>query len=722
MNLARPSTRATATAIVTGAALLAAAPAAAPAVAPAVAPHVAPDVAPAVAGRAAAARYTAASGTARAPGDPTGPVLQTIPLVSTAGRPEATTGAAAQTGAARATGPFSLIGATWTNPHAALGGTVEVRTRSAADGRWTGWRALESDGPNGADPAGGTPRGSTDPLWVGGSDGVEARVTGSGGRTGRLPAGLRLDLINPATAAAATPAGPSRAESAPAPRAAGVVFPARPVPRVITRAGWGADETIVQHAPDYTTDVQVMFVHHTATGNGYACSQSAAIVRGIELYHVRSRGWNDVGYNFLVDKCGNLFEGRRGGVDQPVLGAHTLGFNSHSSAIAVIGTYTSTAVPTVVQNVVARVAAYKVGAYGNNPNGRVVVTSAGSDRYPAGTRVTLNRISGHRDTGRTECPGDALYAQLPGIRALAGAGPAGLRLTQLAGTSRVGSAYYTRGPVRPIWSLSTPSTMLNRFDVLVDGAVAAAGTNGSRALLVRLTPGAHTVAVRAVHLSGRTATASARVIADVTPPVFTTRPQILLRPGSLARSVPVRLYWSVRDAGALRTVALIRPALVDLRVPGPPWPTVATPGVAGTWTIRAGDWAGNSTDASVTRTPAVVSEAAAARTGHWRTLTNPGYLGGQTMFSTAPGATMTYTFTGRGLALAVTSNRGTGRVRIYLDGIDKGYVDTRGPTTANRTAVWAGNWSASGTHTAKFVVEGTSGRPAVIMDGIVVLR
>jgi hypothetical protein len=101
---------------------------------------------------------------------------------------------------------------------------------------------------------------------------------------------------------------------------------------------------------------------------------------------------------------------------------------------------------------------------------------------------------------------------------------------------------------------------------------------------------------------------------------------------------------------------------------------------------------------------------------------NPVYLGGRAMFSTGAGASMTYTFTGQGLALAASQSSGSGRLRIYLDGVDKGFVDLRAASTVNRLAVWAGNWSVAGTHTAKFVLEGTAGRPEVIMEGIVVLR
>ena len=648
----------------------------------------------------------------------TDPQLQTVDLLPTpgTGRTEAAAGPPAV--APRATRPFSLIGATWTDPHAALDGTVEVRTRSAANGRWSAWRALDSDEPDPADPgsADGPARGSTDPLWVGPSDGVEARLASTDGRTFPTPAGLRLDLINPDETAPVT-------EAATAPHAAATVaYPRRPVPRLVTRAGWGANEAIVQHAPEYTGPVQVLFVHHTATGNGYSCGQSASIVRGIELYHVRSKGWNDIGYNFLVDKCGTLFEGRRGGVDKPVLGAHTLGFNSDSAAIAVIGDYTGRGAPARVRSVIAQVAAYKIGAYGNNPAGRVVLTSNGSDRYSAGTRVALNRISGHRDTGRTACPGTALYGQLGGIRAVAGAGPAGLGFLRMTGAGRFGSSYYTRGAVSPLWTLRTASAMLYRFDVVVDGALVTSTPNTSRTTPLHLAGGWHTVTVRAVHLSGRTASVTAHVYSDATAPVFGSAPEVQLRRGSLKSAVPMRLSWAVTDRGGLRSVALTRPVAGELGTAPRTWPGFAAPGTATTWTLRAADRAGNATSASVTRSPVIVSETAAAQTGRWRPLHNPAYLGGRAMISVAAGAALRYSFTGRGAQLAVSRTHGSGRLRVYVDGRYSGIVDLRSAATVHRMAVLAVNWPAAGSHTLRFVLEGTAGRPGVIMDGLVVLQ
>ena len=80
-------------------------------------------------------------------------------------------------------------------------------------------------------------------------------------------------------------------------------------------------------------------------------AQAAAILRGIEVYHVKSNGWNDIGYNFLVDRYGTVYEGRAGGVDRNVIGAHALGFNTGSVGVAVMGTFTSAAPPAAVETV-----------------------------------------------------------------------------------------------------------------------------------------------------------------------------------------------------------------------------------------------------------------------------------------------------------------------------------------------------------------------------------
>ncbi|WP_406172898.1 FG-GAP-like repeat-containing protein [Streptomyces sp. NBC_00996] len=309
---------------------------------------------------------------------------------------------------ARTTEPFRMVGVTWSDARTALGGTAQIRTRSATTGRWSPWRDLELDvhaPESGPEHAADGLRGGTQPLWVGPSDGVQARITGA-----KLPAGLRVDLVDPDSGAK---------ESAPAPAGAAT---AAGQPDIVPRSGWGADESIVADPPTYTTDTKAVFVHHTAGTNDYTCAESASIIRGIFVYHVQSNGWNDIGYNFLVDKCGTVFEGRAGGVDKPVYGAHTYGFNTDTSGVAVLGDYNTATAPQAVRDSVAKLAAWKLGLYGINPSGTVVM-AAGADngKYTQGQLVTLNRISGHRDGYPTECPGTNLYGDLPAIRALAAA-------------------------------------------------------------------------------------------------------------------------------------------------------------------------------------------------------------------------------------------------------------------------------------------------------------
>jgi hypothetical protein len=144
--------------------------------------------------------------------------------------------------------------------------------------------------------------------------------------------------------------------------------------------------------------------------------------------------------------------------------------------------------------------------------------------------------------------------------------------------------------------------------------------------------------------------------------------------------------------------------------------------VATTWTLRAADRAGNSRNASVTRTPVVLSEAVAARTGRWAALRNSAYLSGGALRSNARGSTLSWSFTGRSASLAVSRSVSSGRVTVYVDGRAAGTLDLGASATQHRRAIWAKNWGASGRHTVKVVVAGTVGRPGVVLDGLVVLR
>jgi uncharacterized protein with LGFP repeats len=336
----------------------------------------------------------------------------------------------------RATQPFRMVGVTWDDPHTALEGTVEVRTRSASTGEWTDWRALDTDAripETGPDHIRAGVRGGTQPLWTGLADGVQVRVSGQ-----RLPEGMRVDLVDPDdgddtatdtpsdtgtgtdTSSGTDTGTPSDTGGTGTGTASDTPQPTASRPTVTSRADWGADESLVRNPPTYTTGTQAMFVHHTAGTNDYTCAESASIVRGIFTYHVQSNGWNDIGYHFLVDKCGTVFEGRAGGIDKPVQGAHTYGFNTATSSISVLGDHNTKAVSAAARASIAKVAAWKLGLYGRDPSGTVALT-AGADngKYTAGQKVTLYRISGHRDGYPTDCPGQQLYGDLPAIRVLA---------------------------------------------------------------------------------------------------------------------------------------------------------------------------------------------------------------------------------------------------------------------------------------------------------------
>lgn len=193
------------------------------------------------------------------------------------------------------------------------------------------------------------------------------------------------------------------------------------MPKVITRAGWGANENNRCKGADYDSKLVGATVHHTAGSNNYTESQSAGIVRGIYQYHAQTLGWCDIGYNALVDKYGNIFEGRYGGLDKNVQGAHAGGFNTGTFGISMMGNYTSVAPSEAALNSVGNMIGWRLKVAGIKPTGQIQMTSGGTSysKYGYGKQVTLPTIFAHRDVGNTTCPGDAGYAQMGKIRSIA---------------------------------------------------------------------------------------------------------------------------------------------------------------------------------------------------------------------------------------------------------------------------------------------------------------
>ena len=306
---------------------------------------------------------------------------------------------------ARHTKTFSLLGVTWHAAKRPADLTVVVRAHAAKG--WSAWTSLDAQAPPGGREASGTP--GTEPLWVGKSDGYQVRIDL---HSGALPRGLRVDLVAPGDSAADASAGQSRG-----PAAAASAAVAQPV--INSRASWGADEKLRNGGPYYNSTIKEGFVHHTAGTNNYTAADVPKIIRGIYAYHVKGNGWSDIGYNFLVDRFGRLWEGRYGGITRAVQGAHTAGFNVDAFAVSAIGNYDKVAPTPVMIDAIARLMAWKLALYYRNPLGTTsLVSQGGASKYPPGRQVTFNVISGHRDAGNTECPGTYLYAQLANIRSL----------------------------------------------------------------------------------------------------------------------------------------------------------------------------------------------------------------------------------------------------------------------------------------------------------------
>ena len=279
---------------------------------------------------------------------------------------------------AREAPPFHLLGLHWQGP-----GLVEYRTRSAA-GAWGEWnRAVEheqADAPGERSPSGWA-LGS--PAWVGvPSDAVQYRLAGNVRR-------VRAHFVW-------SPTVQSR-------RLATVA-----APFVKSRADWGADETIVRADPYYADRLLLAIVHHTAGKAPATPDDSAALIRAIQLYHVESNGWNDIGYNLVVDPFGQAFEGRVGGVERNVVGAHAGGFNAGSCGIALLGNLERTTLTAEARAALVALLAWRLDVGHVDPLGQPTYVSSGTPRL-------LRAVSGHRDVNSTACPGENLYAELDGM-------------------------------------------------------------------------------------------------------------------------------------------------------------------------------------------------------------------------------------------------------------------------------------------------------------------
>jgi hypothetical protein len=319
---------------------------------------------------------------------------------------------------------YATVGVTWDRHERLDESDISVSVRTRTDGDWSAWQEVPYDGDHGPDPGSVEARRArqgTDPIVVGDVDDVQVKAVtgdgeapedlalavvdpGDGGRAVQQPA---IDTGAPADGAAAGDDGAAADEANLRLSASG--GGPTPKPRIFSRAQWGADERLRDKSSLRYYEVHAGFVHHTVNANGYTRAQVPSLIRGIYAYHTQSLGWSDIGYNFVVDKFGRIWEGRYGGVDRPVVGAHTYGYNDYSFAMSALGNFETAAPRSAMLDAYGRLFAWKLSLHG------VDVTSTrqrvGDETFPA--------INGHRDAGQTACPGRYLYARIPRIRTLA---------------------------------------------------------------------------------------------------------------------------------------------------------------------------------------------------------------------------------------------------------------------------------------------------------------
>ncbi|MEP7112878.1 MAG: N-acetylmuramoyl-L-alanine amidase [Ilumatobacteraceae bacterium] len=194
-----------------------------------------------------------------------------------------------------------------------------------------------------------------------------------------------------------------------------------PTPPIVTRAQWGADESIRDNNIVGWAPFRKIVVHHTASPN-FVKDPAATVRYGYKL-HVVDRGFTDIGYNFLIGPDGEIFEGRRArkygkgelhtgedGAGNAIIGGHSKGRNAGTCGIALIGNFMKTSPSSAAIESLIHLAAWEAQRHKIDP--------LGSDEYIAtdATKLTFFNIVGHRGIGSTLCPGNRMAASMPWLR------------------------------------------------------------------------------------------------------------------------------------------------------------------------------------------------------------------------------------------------------------------------------------------------------------------
>ena len=255
---------------------------------------------------------------------------------------------------------------------------LELRAREAG-GEWSEWAEIANG----------------DPAWFGDAEELQLRTRGF------RPLGT-LHYVDVPDAAATARAAPAK-------------------PGIVSRRQWGAERNSggcePRREPDYGR-VKAAVVHHTVGSNNYTRAEAPSVVLAVCRYHRNALNWDDIGYNALVDRFGNVYEGRDGGLGRPVVGAQAQGVNTQTTGVALMGTHTNKGITAAALRAVSRWLAWKLAHHGVSAEGRTRLESAGgpTSRYEKGDKFRTKTIVGHRKANLTECPGDGLNTQLGKIR------------------------------------------------------------------------------------------------------------------------------------------------------------------------------------------------------------------------------------------------------------------------------------------------------------------
>lgn len=303
--------------------------------------------------------------------------------------------------------PVDLVGLEWRAPARAR---VWLRFRGR-QGPWSSWVSAAANG-HGPEARAASDRQLGEPIWTGGATSVQIRAP-------QALSGVRLHLVDVGGAQPPTLGGYAAALSGGMALATPILAAGPGQPPIIARRAWAHAVAKPKVAPEYGA-VRMAFVHHTENPNGYAASEVPAMLRAIYAFHRYVNGWDDIGYNFVVDLYGRIFEARAGGIDEPVVGAQAGGYNLASTGIAVLGSFMATPISSAARRALQALLAWKLALHGVPAQGSVIVrvnpAGASYSRFPANARVPLPRIAGHRNADATDCPGNVLYGELPAIR------------------------------------------------------------------------------------------------------------------------------------------------------------------------------------------------------------------------------------------------------------------------------------------------------------------